>query len=112
VLRRARGRAPQDRASLFSLVACRLAGDGGIAGTEGFAPASKHVTPEAVAAQITCGPSPERHLEAIRRYIDAGYDHIILVQVGPEQAKFVDFFGRELSPVLRRDGSTPLPPRY
>jgi G6PDH family F420-dependent oxidoreductase len=80
--------------------------------TEGFAAASKHVTPEAVAAQITCGPSPERHLEAIRRYVDAGYDHIILVQVGPEQAKFVDFFERELALILRRDGSTPLPPRY
>jgi G6PDH family F420-dependent oxidoreductase len=69
---------------------------------QGFAAASKYVTTEAVAAQITCGPSPERHLEAVRRYITAGYDHIILVQVGPEQARFIDFFERELAPALRR----------
>ena len=43
--------------------------------TAGFAAASKHVTPEAVAEKITCGPSADRHLEAIDRYVRAGYDH-------------------------------------
>ena len=33
--------------------------------TEGFAAASKHVSPEAVSQSVSCGPSPERHLEAI-----------------------------------------------
>jgi hypothetical protein len=26
---------------------------------------------------VSCGPSTEHHLEAINRYIEAGYDHII-----------------------------------
>jgi hypothetical protein len=39
-------------------------------------------------------------MEAIGRYVSAGYDHIILVQVGPEQAAFLDFFERELAPAL------------
>jgi G6PDH family F420-dependent oxidoreductase len=69
--------------------------------TEGFAAASKHFTPETVAQQISCGPSPERHLQAIDRYVKAGYDHIILTQVGPQQDAFIDFFARHLAPALR-----------
>jgi G6PDH family F420-dependent oxidoreductase len=69
--------------------------------TAGFAAASKHVTPEAVAEKITCGPSADRHLEAIDRYVRAGYDHIVLTQVGPEQEKFIEFVKRTLAPALR-----------
>ncbi|HEY7664659.1 MAG TPA: TIGR03557 family F420-dependent LLM class oxidoreductase [Xanthobacteraceae bacterium] len=68
---------------------------------QGFAAASKHVSPETVAESISCGPSPDRHLQAIDRYVQAGFDHIILVQVGPEQDKFIDFFERHLAPALR-----------
>ena len=68
--------------------------------TEGFAAASKHVSPDTVARLITCGPSAEHHLQAIDRYVTAGYDHIILVQVGPEQDKFIEFFERQLAPAL------------
>jgi hypothetical protein len=59
------------------------------------------VSPETVAQGVSCGPSPERHLEAIDRFIQAGYDHIILVQVGPDQESFFEFFERELAPALR-----------
>ena len=69
--------------------------------TEGFAAASKHMSPEAVAKQISCGPSPEAHLQAIDRYVQAGFDHIILVQVGPEQEAFIAFFEHHLAPALR-----------
>jgi G6PDH family F420-dependent oxidoreductase len=67
---------------------------------EGFAAASKSVTPEAVAKQVSCGPSAEAHLQAIDRYVQAGFDHIILVQVGPEQEAFIEFFERALAPAL------------
>ena len=69
--------------------------------TEGFAAASKHVSPEAVSQSVSCGPSPERHLDAIHRYVRAGYDHIILVQVGPQQNEFIEFYERHLAPALR-----------
>jgi G6PDH family F420-dependent oxidoreductase len=68
--------------------------------TEGFAASSKHVSPETVSQLVSCGPSVERHLEAIGRYVKAGYDHIILVQVGQEQDEFIDFFERRLAPAL------------
>ena len=68
--------------------------------TKAFAASSKHVRPEDVAEKIPCGPSADRHLETIQKYIKAGFDHIILVQVGPDQDFFFDFFQRELAPKL------------
>jgi hypothetical protein len=68
--------------------------------TEGFAAASKHVSSETVSQLISCGPSAEHHLQAIERYVTAGYDHIVLVQIGPEQDGFIEFFERELAPAL------------
>ncbi|WP_119422892.1 TIGR03557 family F420-dependent LLM class oxidoreductase [Desertibaculum subflavum] len=69
---------------------------------EGFAAASATVTPDQVAAQVSCGPSADRHLEAIDRYMKAGFDHIILTQIGPEQEAFIGLFERELAPPLRQ----------
>ena len=68
---------------------------------EGFGAASKFVSPEAVAHEISCGPSLEHHLEAIAKYAKAGFDHIILVQIGPEQDAFIEFFERALRPALK-----------
>ena len=70
--------------------------------TEAFAAATKPVSPETVAKQISCGPEPQQHLAAIERYVKAGFDHLILVQIGPEQDAFIEFFERELAPRLRR----------
>jgi len=69
--------------------------------TKAFEAASKHVAPETIAEQITCGPSPERHLKAIRKYVDAGFDHIVLTQIGPEQDYFLEMFEKEIAPALR-----------
>jgi G6PDH family F420-dependent oxidoreductase len=69
--------------------------------TKGFEAASKYVTPENVAQQITCGPSVEQHLKAVRKYIDAGFDHIVLTQIGPDQDYFLELFEKEFAPALR-----------
>jgi G6PDH family F420-dependent oxidoreductase len=69
--------------------------------TDSFAAASRHLSPETVAQFVSCGPSPERHLETVDRYIKAGYDHIILLQIGPDQDYFFDLFERALAPALR-----------
>ena len=73
--------------------------------TEGFAAAGENISPEAVARAISCGPRAEHHLEAIKRYIDSGYDHIILVQIGQAQDEFLGFFKRELAEPLRRSSA-------
>jgi hypothetical protein len=68
---------------------------------KGFAAASKHIAPEAVADKISCGPSAERHLRAFRKFTEAGFDHIVLVQIGPDQDYFFDLFKHELAAALR-----------
>jgi G6PDH family F420-dependent oxidoreductase len=68
---------------------------------EGFDAASKTVTPDDVGKKISCGPSADKHLEAIDKYVQAGFDHIILTQIGPEQEAFMDFFASELAPALK-----------
>lgn len=61
-----------------------------------FEQATSSVTEEQVGELIACGPDPEHHVEVIRRYVDAGYDHLFVHQVGPDQEGFFDFYEREL----------------
>jgi hypothetical protein len=44
--------------------------------------AASLVTEEMVGEAFPCRPDPERHLEAIRDYIDAGYDEVYVLQIG------------------------------
>jgi hypothetical protein len=66
-----------------------------------FEAASRHITPDNIAEQISCGPSIERHLSAVNKYVDAGFDHIVLTQIGPDQDYFLESFQKELAPALR-----------
>ena len=61
-----------------------------------FAAASSHISPDEVAEEVSLGPSPEPHLKAIRKYIEAGFDHLVLTQIGPDQDLFFEFFKSEL----------------
>src|SRR5207248_7588123 len=56
-----------------------------------FEQAAKLVTEDALAERITCGPDPERHADALRRFVDAGFDHVYVHQIGPRQADFIRF---------------------
>jgi G6PDH family F420-dependent oxidoreductase len=69
---------------------------------EGFEGASKHVREEDIAKEIACGPDPERHVAAVRKYIEAGFDHIVLNQAGPDQEGFMGFWQTELKPRLAK----------
>ena len=63
-----------------------------------FEQAAEVVREDDVAGSVVCGPDPEAHLEAIRSYVDAGYDHVYLHQVGPDQEGFFRFYEREVLP--------------
>jgi G6PDH family F420-dependent oxidoreductase len=67
---------------------------------EGFAAASQTATPDDVGEKICCGPSADKHLQAIGKFVKAGFDRIILTQIGPQEDAFFDFFQRELKPAL------------
>jgi coenzyme F420-dependent glucose-6-phosphate dehydrogenase len=58
------------------------------------------VTEDELTKAVVCGPDPERHAEAIRRYADAGYDHVFVHQVGPDQIGGLRFYAEEVRPRL------------
>jgi len=66
-----------------------------------FEQAGKNVRPEDVADVVVCGPDPERHIAEIRRYADAGFDHIYVHQVGPDQDGFFRFYADEVLPKVQ-----------
>jgi G6PDH family F420-dependent oxidoreductase len=63
-----------------------------------FEAACKTLTPEQATEHIPCGPDPAPYLRAIRQYAAAGYDHIYLHQVGPDQHGFFTFYRKEIAP--------------
>ena len=65
-----------------------------------FEQAAQMVRPEDLAESLPLGPDPERHLASIRAYVDAGYDHVYVHQIGPDQEGFFRFYEREVLPKL------------
>lgn len=65
-----------------------------------FEAAAKLVDEDAVASNIVCGPDPEKYLAEIKSFTDAGFDHVYIHQVGPDQEGFFRFYERELAPKL------------
>jgi coenzyme F420-dependent glucose-6-phosphate dehydrogenase len=65
-----------------------------------FEEAAKMLTEDQVAEKVVCGPDPERHLAALREFVDAGFDHVYVHQIGPDQRGALDFYEREVMPKL------------
>ena len=66
-----------------------------------FEAATATVREEDVAGAMACGPDPERHVEVVRQFVDAGFDRICLVGIGDDQDGFLRFWSDELQPRLR-----------
>lgn len=67
---------------------------------QGFEAASKYTRPEDFADSVAAGPDVATHVAHVRKYLDAGYDHIVLTAPGPDQAEFIEFFETKLRPEL------------
>jgi G6PDH family F420-dependent oxidoreductase len=65
-----------------------------------FEQAAATVTVEDVASSITCGPDAAKHIEAIQKYVDAGFDEVYVSQVGPDQEGFLSFYRQEVLPAF------------
>jgi G6PDH family F420-dependent oxidoreductase len=61
-----------------------------------FEAASATVTADDIRKQFAVGPDPEPYVRAVRKYVDAGFDHIVLQNAGPDPDGFIDFFAKEL----------------
>lgn len=47
---------------------------------------------------IPCGPDASRHIDNLAQFVDAGYDHIWIHQIGPDQEGFFRFYTNEVLP--------------
>jgi G6PDH family F420-dependent oxidoreductase len=72
-----------------------------------FEAATASVREEDVATEISCGVDPDRHLEAIQQWLEAGFDRIAVVALG-DLDRFFELWEQELRPRLE---SLPAPAR-
>lgn len=65
-----------------------------------FEQAAEMVSKEDIAEAVVCTPDPQRHLESIQEFEKAGFDHVYVHQVGPDQEGFLRFYEKEVLPGL------------
>jgi coenzyme F420-dependent glucose-6-phosphate dehydrogenase len=63
-----------------------------------FESVAELVSEDEVAAVVPCGPDPEKHLETINKFVEAGYDHVTAHQIGPDQEGFFGFYEEKVLP--------------
>jgi len=74
-------------------------------GPKHFDAAAKMVREEDMAKQIPCGPDVDAHVQAVKKFVDAGFTHVAVVQIGGEyQDMFFPWAEQELLPALRKLG--------
>jgi G6PDH family F420-dependent oxidoreductase len=69
---------------------------------DAFEAASASVTSQQVSEQIPCRPDLGEYVDAVAKFIDAGFQEVALVQVGADsQGEFIAWAERDLLPSLR-----------
>jgi hypothetical protein len=63
-----------------------------------FQQAVQLVTPEKIAESVVVGPDASKYLAKIDEYAQAGFDHVYIHQVGPDQEGFIRFAERAILP--------------
>lgn len=63
-----------------------------------FEQAAQMVTEDDVAEQVVCGPDVQKYHQAIQEFVDAGFDHIYIHQIGPDQRGFIEFAKQNILP--------------
>ncbi len=63
-----------------------------------FEAACKQVREEDIAREVLCSADPEEHRARIDEYVAAGFDHVYVHQIGPDQEGFVDLYERDILP--------------
>jgi coenzyme F420-dependent glucose-6-phosphate dehydrogenase len=56
------------------------------------------VDEEQVTKRVVCSRDPDAHLAKIKEFVDAGFDHVHVHQVGADQETFFRFYEREVLP--------------
>lgn len=70
--------------------------------TTNFQSFASVVSEDQVAQIVPSGPRVEPIVQAVKQWVDAGFTELALIQIGPYQAEFCDFYTRGLGPALRQ----------
>jgi coenzyme F420-dependent glucose-6-phosphate dehydrogenase len=65
-----------------------------------FEQLAEMVSEDDIVQTTPCGADPEWHMKSIREYVDAGFDHVYVHQIGDDQEGFFRFYEREVLPKL------------
>ncbi len=68
---------------------------------EQFEAAAQTVREEDFTEKVPLGPDPEPVVKKIEQFVEAGYDHVYLHQIGPDQEGFFRFYREELATRLQ-----------
>lgn len=66
--------------------------------------AAAHVRPDDIDRAVWISSRPDHFVERLQRELRRGFSRVYLHEVGPEQERFIDVFGREVLPHVRRPG--------
>jgi coenzyme F420-dependent glucose-6-phosphate dehydrogenase len=57
---------------------------------------------ERASSRFIVSTDPDEHVEAISRYLDLGFTHLVFHAPGPDQERFLRLYGEEILPRLRK----------
>ena len=63
--------------------------------------AARHVWREDMDRAVRSSADPARHVEWLRRDLERGFEALYLHEVGRDQERFIEVFGRDVLPALR-----------
>lgn len=66
---------------------------------------AKLITLEQAAEQTPAGKDPQQILDSIKKYQEAGFDHIYIHNIGPNQEHFLEFASQQIIPILKKTDS-------
>jgi G6PDH family F420-dependent oxidoreductase len=66
-----------------------------------FEQAGQLVTPDMLKESFVCGNDPDKHLEMIAKYADAGFDELYVANTGPHTQGLLDLYAKEILPKHR-----------
>ncbi len=67
-----------------------------------FEAATAKVSEDDVAEKILCVQDPQAHVDRLRAYDDAGFDRVVVQQVGLEQGRLFELYAEAVLPALHR----------
>jgi G6PDH family F420-dependent oxidoreductase len=70
-----------------------------------FEAATALVTEDDVANSILCDQQPRTHIDRLREYGEAGYDRVVVQQVGTDQDRFLDMYAESVLPSFTAAGA-------